>query len=144
MISGRGNIVSQFMSVSLRLKGQLIRRLVLGVVILSLIFSNTFAQKVSKATGNINALTTWTDLINGTGNITIVSGTTTGTFTSGGAVVANDALFDNSNQFIGIVTSTAGTIFTLQNSAFVGVSGPVSRSKVQPIQHLHLFQVIIW
>ncbi|TAL59983.1 MAG: hypothetical protein EPN88_16570, partial [Bacteroidetes bacterium] len=78
----------------------------------------SFGQKVSIASGTLNALTTWTDLIAGTGNITIVVGTTGGTNSLAGSIAINDALFDNSNSFIGIVTATpTANSFTLQNSA---------------------------
>jgi gliding motility-associated-like protein len=88
------------------------------VLFFCLTISSSFGQKVSKATGQLNALTTWTDLIPGTGTITITAGSISGTNSGAGSISAGDVLFDSSNGFIGIVATTpTANSFTLQNLA---------------------------
>jgi gliding motility-associated-like protein len=97
-----------------------------GTLVFVLCLLGTYAsgQKVSKATGTISALSTWTDLIPGTGSLTVLSGNTGGSNSTAGAVAVNDALFDNQNNFIGIVIALPTTTsFTLQNGALTSLPG---------------------
>jgi gliding motility-associated-like protein len=100
------------------------------LLILCLNGTDSLGQKVSKATGLLNVPGTWTDLIPGTGNITISTGNKDGTNSASGAIAINDALFDNLNNFIGIVNAVpTSTSFTLQNGALNVVSGAVFKKQ---------------
>jgi hypothetical protein len=70
------------------------------------------AQKVSIASGNLNSPSTWTDLVNGKGSITIHTGENTGSYTET-EIAVNDALFDNTGNFVGIVSNVSSLDFTL-------------------------------
>jgi gliding motility-associated-like protein len=97
-----------------------------ALMVLFFCFSETssLAQKVSKASGFLNATSTWTDLVPGTGTITISAGSTTGTNSGAGAISVNDAVFDSANGFIGIVAAvTDANSFTLQNGALISATG---------------------
>ena len=95
----------------------------LMALLLNVFVSESFGQKVSKASGLLTDVTTWTDLIPGTGNITISSGGTTGLNDSPGSISAGDAIFDGSDNFVGIVSAVPTTSsFTLQNPSYISVS----------------------
>ena len=105
-------------------KPGLIDKILLVAVALILVIGHVQGQKVSFASGNLNAAASWADLIAGTGNITTTAGSTAGTNATASSIAVNDALFDNANNFIGIV-SAIPTVnsFTLAYPAFVSVAG---------------------
>ncbi len=111
---------------ALRIHYKFFTKGLLGVVFLFSVNFNSWGQNyfVSLASGNLNALATWTNLVAGTGNITTSAISANGSNTTAGSIAVGDALFDNSNNFIGIVTATpTTTTFTLQNWAFETVTG---------------------
>ncbi len=83
-----------------------------------------FGQKVSKASGNLNSLSTWTDLVAGSGTINISFDNIIGTFTGDtGTFKVGDVLFNDSDKFVGMVSATAFPDFTLHNPAMASIPG---------------------
>lgn len=96
------------------------------VLVFTLVFAlgQAWGQKVSRQTGTLATAATWFDIVAGTGNITTTVGSTAGTNATASSIAINDAIFDNANNFIGIVSATpTTTTFTLQNTALVSVTG---------------------
>jgi hypothetical protein len=102
--------------------GRIISRwaIVIGCILISNL--SMFGQKVSKASGNLNTLTTWTDLVAGNGTINISFDDMIGSFTGDtGAIKVGDVLFNDSDKFVGIVSAAASPNFTLHNPAMAGI-----------------------
>ena len=98
----------------------------LTFVVGCIVFSNLsmFGQKISKASGNLNTLSTWTDLVAGNGTINISFDNMIGSFTGDtGAIKAGDVLFNDSDKFVGIVSAAAFPDFTLHNPAMASIPG---------------------
>ncbi len=142
MISVRGNIISIIKSVSLKLKGRLIRKLVLGVGCLIVFYSNLVAQitYTSIANGNWNTNTTWNPsgipmasdfaIISGGHNVTVTTNAACASVTFAGENANNTLTINNlvSLTVSGIITIPRASNNPYVNTVAVGSGNLITGS----------------